>query len=798
MIKNYFKIAWRNLLKNKKSSFINIGGLAIGMAVAVLIGLWIWDELSFNKYHSNYGRAAQVMQHQTINGEINTGQAVPFPLGEELRNSYGSSFKYLAMASWQGDHILTNNNKNLTKNGLFMDVDGPKILSLKMQHGTPDGLKDPNSILISASTAKAFFGDADPMNKLMKIDNRLEVKVTGVFKDLPYNTDFNELCFIAPWSLYSTMEEWLKTAATQWGNNSFQLFAEINDNTDFDAVNKRIINAKLDKVPAEDKKFNSKIFLHPMKKWHLYSSWENGFNNGGKISYVKMFATIGIFVLLLACINFMNLSTARSERRAKEIGIRKTVGSLRAQLISQFLCESVLVALLAFVFSIIIVMGLLPWFNEVADKKMSVLWGNPYFWVTGILFTLVTGLIAGSYPALYLSSFTPVKVLKGTFRAGRLAALPRKVLVVLQFTVSVALIIGTIIVYQQLQYSKNRPVGYNRNGLIMVPMTTPEFFGKRDVLKTELKKTGAITEMAESNSPLTAIWNNSGGYEWEGKDPNVDVDFAVVWVTPDYGKTVGFEIKEGRDYSKDFPGDSSSIVVNESAVKFMNIKDPVGKIITSGNGADQEKFTIIGVVKDMVITSPYEPVKQTLYRPASGNINWMLLRLNPAKSVGESLATIEQVYKANIATAPFTYKFVEEDYASKFAEEVRVGKLASFFTILAILISCLGLFGLASFVAEQRTKEIGIRKIVGASLFNLWGLLSKDFILLVGLSCLMAIPLGYYYLNNWLQQYDYRISISWWVFVIAIAGAITITLLTVSFQAIKAALANPVKSLRSE
>jgi len=798
MFKNYFKIAWRNLLKNKKSSFINIGGLAIGMAVAVLISLWIWDELSFNKYHSNYERAAQVMQHQTWNNEIGTGPSVPMPLGEELRSNYGSSFKYLAMASWQGDHILTNNDKHLTKNGLFMDVDGPKILSLKMLHGTLDGLKDPSSIIISASTAKAFFGDADPMNKLVKIDNKLEVKVTGVFKDMPYNTDFNQLSFIAPWSLYITMEDWLKRAATQWGNNSFQLFAEINENTDFDAVNKRIANAKLNKVPAEDKKFNPQIFLHPMKKWHLYSSWKNGFYDGGKIAYVKMFATIGVFVLLLACINFMNLSTARSERRAKEIGIRKTVGSLRVQLVNQFLCESVLVALLAFVFSVIIVVLLLPWFNDVADKKISILWGNPYFWLTAILFTLVTGLIAGSYPALYLSSFTPVKVLKGTFKAGRLAALPRKVLVVLQFTVSVALIIGTIIVYQQIQYSKDRPVGYNRNGLIMIPMTTPEFFSKDKVIGTELKSKGIITEMAKSNSPLTAIWNNSGDYNWEGRDPNTDTDFAVVWVSPDYGKTVGFEIKEGRDFSKDFPGDSSSIVVNEAAVKFMNIKDPVGKIITNGEGQDIEKFTIIGVVKDMVITSPYEPVKQTLYRPDRGNVNWMLLRLNPAKSAGESLAAIEQVFKANISTAPFTYKFVEEDYAWKFAEEVRIGKLASFFTILAILISCLGLFGLASFVAEQRTKEIGIRKIVGASVFNLWGLLSKDFILLVGLSCLMAIPLGYYYLNGWLQQYNYRISISWWVFAIAIAGAITITLLTVSFQAIKAALANPVKSLRSE
>ncbi|MBC7935269.1 MAG: ABC transporter permease [Rhizobacter sp.] len=798
MFKNYFKIAWRNLVKNKKSSLINIGGLAIGMAVAVLIGLWIWDELSFNKYHKNYERVAQVMQHQTWNGEVGTGQAIPMPLGEELRKTYGDDFKYIAMASWQGDHIITDNNKYLSKNGMFIDKDGPKILALEMLHGSQDGLKEPGSIMISASAAKAFFGKADPINKLMKVDNRLDVKVTGVFKDLPYNTDFKDLSFLAPWSLYLTSEDWLKNAATDWGNNSFQLFAEINSNTHINAVNKRIINAKLNQQSEEDKKYKAQIFLHPMNNWHLRSSWKAGFADGGKIEYVKMFATIGLFVLLLACINFMNLSTARSERRAKEIGIRKTVGSRRMQLISQFLCESILVSFIAFILALVIVQLLLPWFNEVADKKMYILFSNPLFWLIGLGFTFLTGLIAGSYPALYLSSFNAIKVLKGTFKVGRFAALPRKVLVVIQFTVSIALIIGTIIIYQQIQYSKNRPIGYNRNGLVMVSIKTQEIFDKREVLKTELKKTNVITEMAASNSPLTAVWTNDGGYNWQGKDPDLDTDIAVVWVTKEYGKTVGFEIKEGRDFSKDFPGDSTSIVINEAAVKFMGIKDPVGKVITQGRDDNMQRMTIIGVVKDMIMSSPYEPVKQTFYRPDRDNINWLLFRLNPDKSVSQSLAAMEKVFKANIMSSPFAYEFAEDGYASKFTEEVRVGKLASFFTGLAILISCLGLFGLASFVAEQRTKEIGIRKIVGASVFNLWKLLSKDFIFLVGLSCLIAMPLGYYYLNNWLKQYDYRIDISWWVFAAAVGGAIMITLLTVSFQAIKAALANPVKSLRSE
>ncbi|PVD50432.1 ABC transporter permease [Terrimonas sp.] len=797
MLKNYFKIAWRNLLKNKKSSLINISGLAIGMAVAMLIGLWIWDELTFDKYHTNYDRVAQVMQHQTWNGTTHTGQALPFPLGEELRNSYGDNFKYLAMASWEGDHMLSKDNKHLYKNGIYIDKDGPRILSLQMTKGSADGLTNPNSILLSESTAKAFFGNADPMDQPMKIDNKLNVKVTGVFKDLPYSTTFRDLKFIAPWDLYKTSEGWLTQASTQWGNNSFQAFAQINDNVDFASVNRRIEKAKLNKVDEDEKKFKAAIFLHPMKDWHLRSSWKEGKQAGGQIEYVWMFAVIGVFVLLLACINFMNLSTARSEKRAKEVGIRKTVGSVREQLIGQFLCESILVAFIAFAFSVLLTQPVLPWFNQVAGKQIHILWGNGWFWLAGLGFTIITGLVAGSYPAFYLSSFKPVKVLKGTFKAGRFAALPRKVLVVTQFAVSVALIICTIIVYQQIQHTKNRPVGYDRNNLVMIYMQTPDFYGRYDVLRTELKKQNAIVEMSESSSPVTNVWSNNGGFNWEGKDPNLDTDFATFWVTAEYGKTVGFEIKEGRDFSHDFKGDSASLIINEAAIKFMNIKDPIGKIVRWENGYTRT-LTIIGIVKDMVMASPYQPVKQAVYLLTNDNVNVINLKLNPQKSTSESLAIIEKVFKQLIPAAPFDYQFADQEYAKKFSAEVRVGKLAGFFTILAIIISCLGLFGLASFVAEQRTKEIGIRKIVGASVFNLWTLLSKDFVILVSISCMIAIPLAWYYLYGWLQHYDYRVGISWWVFVGAVGGAIGITLLTVSFQAIKAAMANPVKSLRTE
>lgn len=797
MIKNYFKVAWRNLLKNKSSSAINIGGLAIGMAVAILIGLWIYDELSYDKYHKNYDKIGQMMQHQTGNGKVYTGTAMPFPLGAELQAKHGSDFKYIVMSSWEGDHILTFGEQKVSQGGAYMDADAPKMLSLKMLKGSADGLKDPSSILLSATAAKAVFGKEEPINKMIRIDNNLDVKVTGVYEDIPFNAQFRDLHFIAPWKLYITSEPWIKRAETQWGNNSFQIFAQIADNLDFETVNKRIIHTKLDKVDAEDKKFNARVFLAPMKDWHLRSEWENGVNTGGLIEYVWLFAIVGIFVLLLACINFMNLSTARSEKRAKEVGIRKAIGSLRGQLIGQFFTESLLVVIFAFFFSIVLVQLILPWFNDMASKKMVIMWANPFFWLIGIGFTLLTGIIAGSYPALYLSSFQPIKVLKGTFRVGRFASIPRKVLVVVQFTVSITLIIGTIIVYRQIQFTKDRPIGYNRDSLMMIQMKSPEFYGKFDVLRTELKANDAITEMAESSSPLTNVWSNQGGYSWKGKDPDLDTDFATIWVTHEFGKVVGWEFKEGRDLSRDF-ADSASVVVNEAAVKFMGIKDPVGTVITNGQGEHSRNFTIVGVIKDMVMQSPYEPVKQTFYFLDYDNVNWINLKLNPKKSAASSIAKIEAAFKKHVPGAPFDYNFADDEFAKKFAAEERIGKLAAFFAILAVVISCLGLFGLASFVAEQRTKEIGVRKVLGASVMNVWTLLSKEFVILVIVSCVIAIPIASYYLHDWLQKYTYRTAISWWIFAAAAIGALVITLLTVSYQAIKAAIANPVKSLRSE
>jgi ABC-type antimicrobial peptide transport system permease subunit len=795
MLKNYFKIAFRNLIKQKGYSFINIAGLATGMAVAILIGLWIWDELSYDKYHKNYNRIAQVWQHVIYNGNVGSQMANPALMGEEIRNNFGSDFKYVLQASWNNTHILTSGEKKFNKDGYYFEPQVTEMLSLKMIKGTRDGLKEPYSILLSASTAKAYFGEVDPMNQVIRIDNKYDVKVTGVYEDLPYNTFFRNMNYLLPWELYLISNEWIKKMDNPWGSNFTQTFVQVAESANMDNVSAKIKDVKFNKLKDEgDRKYRPIVFLHPMSKWHLYSEFKNGNNIGGRIEFVWLFGIIGVFVLMLACINFMNLSTARSEKRAKEVGIRKSIGSVRGQLIYQFFSESLVVAILAFFVSLLFVQLMLPGFNQVADKKLVLPWLNPIFWILGISFSLLTGIIAGSYPALYLSSFNPVQVLKGTFRVGRFASVPRKVLVVLQFTVSVTLIIGTIIVFNQIQHAKSRPIGYDRNGLISMFMSTEDIHNHFDAVRNELKASGAALEMTESGSPVTQVWNTNGGFDWKGKDPSLAVDFPNNGVTYEYGKTIGWQFKEGRDFSRDHATDSLAFVINEAAAKFLGFKNTIGETLTW----EGKPYTIIGIIKDMVVESPYEPARASLFHISRDGGSVMIVKINPEMSSREALAKIEGVFKKYNPEAPFEYKFVDEDYARKFNDEERIGKLASFFAALAIFISCLGIFGLASFVAEQKAKEIGVRKVLGASVFTLWKMLSRDFILLVTISLLIAIPTSFYFMSGWLSKYEYRTEISWWIFAVAGMGALLITLATVSYQAIKAALANPVNSLRTE
>lgn len=797
MFKNYIKIAWRSLSKSKVAVLINIGGLSIGMAVAMLIGLWVYDELTYDHYHKNYKNIVMLMQNETTNGKVNTERAMPIPLGYQLRNDYKHDFKTVVLLH-PSKNILSVGDTKLSSFGMYIQPEGPEMLTMKMLKGSRNTLNDPSSILLSASVAKALFGKSDPINRPLKMNGKWNVKVTGIYEDLPKNTTMQELDgFMCSWNLYMTTLPYLKDAAMTWGNNSWCILAELQPNADINAVTARIKDLKLKGLTMQNDQtgmsFKAQIFMQRMADWHLYGDFKNGKNTGGEIQFVHMFTLVGIFVLLLACINFMNLSTARSEKRAKEVGVRKTVGSTRVQLISQFFIESILLTLLAFFFALLIVQLALQWFNEVCGRDLVIPFGNPLFWLAGILFALLTGIVAGSYPAIYLSSFNPVKVLKGSFKAGAMAAVPRKALVVVQFAVSVVLIIGTMVVYMEVNYSKDRPIGYNQQGLLEVRLQTDGVSRHIEAFKQDMINSGAAIGASESNSPLTELWNNYSGITWDGKDPNLQDSFGIVAVTRDYGKTVNWQIINGRDFSPELGTDSLSIVINESAARFMDLKQPIGKKVHFG-----QDYTIIGVVKDVLIVSPFEPVKPVMYGFLRDFGNVLQIRVNPKMSIAAALPKIQKVYKSYDPESPFDYQFVDAEYAKKFATEVRVGKLAGVFTCLAILISCLGLFGMASFVAEQRKKEIGVRKVLGASVIGLWRLLSTEFLVLVFISLLIAMPIANYFMQQWLQNYDYRVHVSWWIFALTAIGAVLITLATVSWQTVKASLANPVNSLKSE
>jgi len=797
MLKNYLRIALRNLTRNRFSSILNIGGLAIGMAVSILIGLWVYMHLSYNRSIPKHRRIAAVLQNQLLSGNTVTWWGEAKQLAPALQKDYPQLFKHVSIISGPGDRSIDYGTTRIIKKAVYADPGIIDMLSLDMIEGDTTALSDRSSVILSASVAKSLFADADPIGRILKVNNDEILKATGVYADLPENSNFANYNFIIPFQFLDHTDSTI--AHLNWGNSWFNTMVELNDNVDMAAASRAIKDVKY-RYAEGDRRFKPGLFLLPLDDWHLYSEFKQGVASGGFIRYVRLFATIGIFVLLLACINFMNLSTARSEKRAREVGIRKAIGSLRGQLIRQFFTESVLIALIAWVAALAIAQLLLPFFNELADKKMTIPYRQPMFWVAGFAFVFITGLFAGSYPALYLSSFRAVKALKGTFKGGKLAALPRRILVIIQFSVSVILIIGTIAVFHQIQYVRDRPVGYDRNGLVMIRMQNDNTRQHYDALRNQLLRTGLVQDVAASQSSVINTFTTNMGYSWRGKDPALQEEFTVNTVTPDFGRTTGWKIVQGRDFNRDLSTDSSAFIVNETAVKYMGFKHPVGEIV---NWGDNGRFTIIGVVRDMVSQSPFEPVRQMIFNLSrktdrNNRANLVSVRVKPQVGMHEALAAIQSVFKGYDHDDPFTCVFADQEYAKKFADEQRVGRLAGFFTILAIVISCLGLLGLSAFVAEQRTREVGIRKVLGASVTHLWGLLSREFVLLVGLSFLIGAPIAYWIMHGWLNNYGYHTGVSWWIFAACALGAMALTLFTVSFQAARAALANPVESLRSE
>jgi len=789
MLKNYLIVALRSLLKNHIYSFINTAGLAIGNASCLLIMLWVVDELSYDTFHSNASRLYQVYARQTFDGNVGQSTSVPLPLHQALKSA-DSNIKNVCVTDWGSYTLLTVDEKIFNKANLAVSNEFLKMFRFQLLSGTAEtALSDPYSIVLTESTAKALFGDKDPVGQLVKIDNNQDLKVTGILKDIPSNSSFQFDC-LTSFDLYEQNTPWVKRSRTNWGNFAFQVYAELNDASGKDVVEENTKGIILKNNANEASK--AQLFYHPLNRWRLHSQFENGKESGGRIEYVQMFSALAVFIMIISCINFMNLATARSERRAREVGIRKSVGSRRIDLIAQFLGESTLISTFSFAVALGLVQLVLPFYNSMVGKDLMIHYNSIGFWMAAVMLIAVTGLLSGSYPAFYLSAFNPAKVLKGKVVQVKGVVTFRQVLVVTQFTLSIGLIISTIVIYNQVQFAKGRQLGYDQQNLINV-------HAKGDVsknytaIKQELTSTTQIGSVTSSFSPLTGIYQNSPVDKWPGKSPDANVLFAFVGVGFDYTKTIGARIIQGRDFSGQFKSDSTAVVLNRAAMDVMNMDNPIGETISFWDS----DWTIIGVMEDIVMESPFKNVRpMIMFHQAWVNI--VTIRLEKTTDLQASIKNVETVFKKYNPDYPFEYSFVDEDFGKKFSNVNLIDNLFKIFASLTILISCLGLLGLAAFTAEQRTKEIGIRKVLGASVSSIMLLLSKDFSKLVIIAFIIAAPLAWWGLNQWLENYPYRISIQWWVLAAAGTLSFILAVVTVSSQAIKAAMNNPVHSLRSD
>ncbi len=790
MIKNYIKTAWRNIIRGKGYSMLNIFGLGTGMAVALIIGLWVYNQYAYDKFLPGYKQLYQVRRHFYGNGDTLTFGGTSLKLADALRNRI-PEIKSVAETDGGGSHGLMAGNKKLYLTGIQAAGEFLSMFPYTLIEGEASTvLKDPYSIVLTEHTAKILFGDEDPINKTVRFDNKNNLKVTGVLKDIPPNSTL-QFNYLVPFSYLESTDNWVKQARSAgFGWTNFATYIQLKPGISYVQISAKIKD--LEKT-EKDNSFSmaTDVVLAPIEDWHLYDNFENGKPTAGFIEYVRIFSIVGILVLLIACINFVNLTTARSEKRAKEVGVRKAIGSGKKELIFQFLTESVLLTCIAFLFSILLVRLAMPAFNLLTNSKIEFPYTNITFWMMAAGCVLITALAAGSRPAFYLSSFNPVIVLKTNIHVGRAATLPRKILVVLQFSCSIALIISTFIIYQQIQHAKDRPSGYNKNRLMMTDMNE-DLTRNYTAIRNEIKQKGIAEMITTASNDVTTGGNHRDVDEWPGKKPGESVNMGYVHVSEDYFNTLGMTMKEGRNFSG--ISDTLNVIFNEAAVKLLRLKNPINQVITNMDA----RFKIIGVVKDALMASPFSSADPTIFTYEASPQNVMLYRLTPQIKTQDAVAELGSVFDKYNPAYPFTYRFADESYAAKFDLEVLIGKLSGLFASLAIFISCLGLFGLAAYMAEQRNKEIGIRKVLGASIPQVWMLLSKDFILLVLISCLIASPVALYFLTGWLQKYEYRIAVSPFVFIGAGIVAIAITIITISFQAIKAAISNPVKSLRSE
>ncbi len=787
MFRNYFKIAFRNLLRNRSYSVINIIGLAIGIASTALIFLWVEDELTFNNYFTNKSELFKVKNSQTYDGKTYVFDATPGPLAQGIKTNI-PGIKNTARCTW-GDQLLVSiDDKNIYSQGNYVDPTFLKMTHLEFLKGNAsNAFSELNSIVLTEKTADKFFGSIDIIGKSLKINNAQNYIVSGIIKDLPLNTSFR-FEWLAPFKIFENQNDWLK----QWGNNGIITYVETDQNSNIDNINKKIEKYIATKTEGS----TVSLSIYPMTRWRLYDNFDGrGKEIDGSVKYVRLFSIIAWIILFIACINFMNLATASSEKRAREVGVRKALGSNKKTLITQFLSESLLMSVVSAILAVVIVYLTLPSFNTLVQKQLTVSIFSP-FHISGLLcITLLCGFISGSYPAFYLSSFNPVSVLKGlrlNINSG--ASTIRKGLVITQFSVSVILIICTIIIYQQIQHVKNRDIGYNKEGLLYTGLKGKlyENFGS---IKNDLLKIADVKNACLSTNQLLQLGSNSGDFEWEGKDPSKSVLITLESVSPEYIATSGVQLKEGRDFYANTIADSTNIIINEALANMLGKKSAIGSQIYRHNGT---KYTVVGVIKDFLYNSMYTKAQPMMLFSDLSNINYLTIRVNTNQNLTATVSKIEAVIKSHNPGYPFDYRFVDEQFDKLFRIEALISKLAGIFAALAIFISCLGLFGLASYIAERRAKEISIRKVLGASIQLLTMLLTKDFLKLVLIACIIAFPIAGWFMYNWLQDYEYHIQLNAWIFILAASIAILIAVTTVSFKAIKAAIANPIKSLRTE
>jgi hypothetical protein len=786
MIRNYFTVAWRYLIRNKTFSIINILGLAIGMASATLILLWVLQVGSTDQFHTNLDRLYEVFSNDKVDGTIRTLNATPEIMAPELAKDY-PEIEGASRINWGSRNLLSpdSTTPGILSNGNVVDPDFLKMFTLPFVTGDPNtALNDPMAMVITQGLAKRLFHSKDVYGRTVRMGAHSLFKVTGILKDPPANTMFRDCEYYCSYA-HTTID-------SDWTDIGVPTFVLVRPNTNLEALNKKVRTL----IPRRSgDRAKTEEFLYPVSRLALHGQFANGRESGGLIIITRAFTLIEIFIILIACINFMNLSTAYSQRRAKEVGIRKVTGALRTSLLLQFLGESLLTATFAGLAALFLVQLALPAFDRFTETPLQLDYSDPRFWLAFIGFIGITGILAGSYPAFVLSSFKPVSVLKGRVNNLLSAINARKALVVFQFSTAIVLIISTIIITRQIEYARTRQTGYNRDHLINMMYFSDSERKQSDLIRNELLSSGAATSVTKAYGPLTDNWGSSMDLKYAGKDPSVKIQVNRYAEDGGLVKTAGIQLVRGRDIDPaNYPTDSTACLINESAVAAMNFKDPIGQLISE----DQITYHVVGVIKNYIQESPYHSIRPMIIEGAGHYMGVMLIRLNGRRPLQQDLATAEKIFRKYIPLYPFEYSFVEEDYATKFQFEQFIGRLSALFAGLVIFISCLGLFGLAAFTAHARIKEIGIRKVLGASVTSISLLLSKDFIRLIILSILVAVPISWLLMDNWLTAYDYRISITWDIFAVAGVGVLLIALATVSYQAIKAALTNPVKTLKTE